>query len=109
MTATKATKVNVRSVDEIKPIGNRVLVKRDDAESKSEGGILIPENAKDKQKTGKVIAVGDGRTLEDGVRISIPLMKGQRVVFNAYAGAEIKHQGETYLILGMDDVLAVLR
>ena len=93
----------------IKPINDKVLVKRLDAESKTAGGIVLPDNAKEKPKEGTVVAVGNGRLLKSGERSQFQVAKGDRVIFSSYAGTEIKVQGEEYLILSEDDILAVVQ
>ncbi len=92
----------------IKPINDKVLVKRLEAESKTAGGIVLPDNAKEKPREGKVVAVGNGRLLKNGERSAFQVAKGDRIIFSSYAGTEIKVAGEEYLILSEDDVLAVV-
>lgn len=99
--ATK-TKVNIR------PLGDRVLVQRLEAEEKTAGGILLPESAKEKPKEGVVVAVGEGKLKDDGKRTALNVKKGERVLFSSYAGTEVKYQGEEYLIMGENDILAVI-
>ena len=99
--ATK-TKVNIR------PLGDRVLVQRVEAEEKTAGGILLPESAKEKPKEGKVVSLGEGRMLDNGERSTFAVKKGDRVLFSSYAGTEVKYQGEDYLIMGENDILAVI-
>ena len=101
-TKTKATKLNIQ------PLGDRVIVQRAEAEEKTAGGILLPETAKDKPKEGRVLAVGDGKIMDDGQRQKMNLKPGDRVLFTSYAGTEIKYQGEEYLIMSENDVLAVI-
>lgn len=93
----------------IQPLGDRVIVQRAEAESKTAGGILLPETAKDKPKEGKVLAVGEGKTLESGEQQKMILKVGDRVLFTSYAGTEIKYQGEELLIMSENDVLAVIK
>lgn len=92
----------------ITPLGDRVLVKRVEAEEKTAGGILLPDSAKEKPKEGKVIAIGDGKQLESGERTSFSVKKNDRVLFSAYAGTEVKVDGDEYLIMREDDILAIL-
>lgn len=92
----------------IKPINDKVLVKRLEAESRTKGGIILPDNAKEKPKEGTVVAVGTGKALKDGTRSMFQVAKGDRVIFSSYAGTEIKVSGEEYLILGEEDILAVV-
>jgi len=92
----------------VKPIGENVLVRRVDAEEKTSGGIVLPDSAKEKPKEGVVIAVGDGRLLEDGTRASFTVKEGDRVIFSSYAGSEIKIDGSEFLLIGENDILAVI-
>ncbi len=92
----------------IKPINDKVLVKRLEAETTTAGGIVLPDNAKEKPKEGTIVAVGNGRLLKSGERSQFQVAKGDRVIFSSYAGTEIKVQGVDYLILGEDDILAVV-
>jgi chaperonin GroES len=98
--ATK-TKVNIR------PLGDRVLIQRAEAEEKTSGGILLPESAKDKPKEGQVIACGEGAVV-DGKRQPLSVKAGDRVLFSSYAGTEVKYQGEEYLIMREDDILGII-
>jgi chaperonin GroES len=84
------------------------VVKRLEAEDKTAGGILLPDSAKEKPKQGKVLSVGDGKLLENGKRASFQLKEGDRVLFSSYAGNEVSVDGEEFLIMSEDDVLAVL-
>ena len=93
----------------IKPINDKVLVKRLEAESKTAGGIVLPDNAKEKPKEGTIIAIGNGRLLKSGERAAFQVAVGDRVIFSSYAGTEIKVGGEECLIRGEDDVLAVVQ
>ena len=92
----------------IRPLGDRILVKRTEAEEKTAGGILLPESAKEKPKEGKVISLGDGKQLDNGERSTFSLKKNDRVLFSAYAGTEVKFDGDEYLIMREEDVLAVI-
>jgi chaperonin GroES len=92
----------------IRPLGDRVLVKRIEAEEKTKGGIVLPDSAKEKPKEGVVIAVGEGKLLDSGQRGKIQLKVDDRVLFTSYAGTEVKLGVEEYLIMGEDDVLAVI-
>ena len=92
----------------VKPLGDKLLVKRLEAEEKTTGGIILPDAAKEKPKEGKVVAVGDGRQLDDGTRASFQVSVGDRVIFSSYAGTEIKVDGEEYLVMGEDDILAIV-
>jgi chaperonin GroES len=91
-----------------KPIGEKLLVKRLEAEGKTAGGIVLPETAKEKPKEGKIIALGDGKLLDNGKRAKFQVKKGDRVVFSSYAGTEVKIGTEEYLLMSEDDILAVI-
>ena len=93
----------------IKPINDKVLVKRLEAESKTAGGIVLPDNAKEKPREGTIIAVGSGRLLKGGGRSEFQVAEGDRVIFSSYAGTEVKVGGEEFLILGEDDILAIVK
>lgn len=92
----------------VRPLGDKVLVKRVEAESKTAGGIVLPDTAKEKPKRGIVQAVGDGKLLENGERSKMQVNKGEEVLFSSYAGTEIKIDGEEYLIIEESEILAVL-
>jgi chaperonin GroES len=92
----------------IKPLGDRVLVLRIDEESKTSGGIIIPDTAKEKPQEGKVVAVGPGKVDESGKRIPLELKKNDRVLFGKYAGNEIQIDGVEHLIMREDDILGVI-
>ena len=93
----------------IKPLGDRVVVKRIEEEPKTKGGIVLPDTAKEKPQKGKVIAVGTGRVLENGQRVPLEVKEGDIVVFAKYGGTEIEIDGEGYVILSERDLLAVLQ
>ena len=90
-----------------RPLHDRVVVKRIDAEEKSAGGIIIPDTAKEKPQEGLVIAVGNGKILENGTRLEMSVNEGDHILFGKYSGTEVKIDGEEYLILKEEDVLAV--
>ena len=92
----------------IKPLNDRVLVKRMEEVQVTKGGILIPDTAKEKPIEGKVIAVGPGKMSDAGVRMALQLKEGDRVLFGKYAGTEIKTEGEEYLMMREEDILAVI-
>jgi chaperonin GroES len=92
----------------IRPLHDRILVKRIEEESKSSGGIIIPDSAKEKPAEGKVIAVGGGKLDDDGEAIPLAVKKGDRVLFSKYAGTEVNLDGGEHLIIREDDVLCVL-
>ncbi len=92
----------------IRPLHDRVLVQRVEEEEKTKGGIIIPDSAKEKPAEGKVVAVGDGKILEDGKKVALEVKVGDRVIFGKYSGTEIKIGGEEYLILREDDILGIV-
>jgi chaperonin GroES len=93
----------------VRPLGDRILVKREDEnEQKSAGGIIIPDTAKEKPQRGVIEAVGNGKVKEDGSRQALDLQKGDLVLFGKYAGTDVKIDGEEYLIMSESDVLAVI-
>lgn len=92
----------------IRPLGDRILVKRLEGETQSAGGIIIPDTAKEKPIQAEVIAVGSGRKDKDGKVHALDVKQGDRVLFSKYGGTEVKIEGEEHLILREDDVLAVL-
>ena len=98
----KSTKIGIR------PLGERILVQRVEAESKSAGGILLPESAKEKPKEGKIIALGDGRLLDSGERAEWNVAVGDLVLFTSYGGTEVKYNGQEYLIMEERDILGVI-
>ena len=92
----------------IQPLGDKIVVKRLEAAEVTKGGIVLPDSAKEKPKEGKIIAVGPGKICDDGKRGAMQLKEGDRVLFTSYAGTEVKYDGEDYLIMSEDDVLAVV-
>ena len=92
----------------IKPLGDRVLVQRLEAGETKKGGIIIPDTAQEKPMEAKVISVGTGKTADDGSKIEFQVKKGDRVLIGKYSGTEVKIDEEEYLILGEDDILAVI-
>lgn len=93
----------------LKPLGDRVLVKRLNQEQKTKGGIIIPDTAQEKPQEAEVVAVGNGRILEDGTVRKLELKSGDRILFSKYAGNEIKLDGVEHLILREEEVLAVIQ
>ena len=92
----------------IKPLHDRVIVKRIEEDEKTKGGIIIPDTAKEKPAEGKIVAVGSGKVLEDGSRQPLEVKEGDRVLFGKYAGTEIKIDGEEHLIMREDDIIAIV-
>jgi chaperonin GroES len=93
---------------EIRPLHDRVLVKRTEESESKIGSIIIPDSAKEKPQRGEVIAAGNGKILEDGERAPVAVKTGDRILFGKYSGSEIKVSGEEYLIVREDEILAVL-
>ena len=91
----------------LKPLGDRYIVKVLEKEEKTAGGIVLPDKAKEKPQEGEIVAVGPGKTLDDGTKVQMELKVKDRVIFSKYAGSEVKVNGEEYLILRQDDILAV--
>jgi chaperonin GroES len=92
----------------LKPLNDRVVVKRIEEEEKTAGGIIIPDTAKEKPIQGEVLAVGSGKLMEDGSRRPLDVKSGDRVLFGKYAGTDIKIEGDELLIMREDDILAVI-
>jgi chaperonin GroES len=93
----------------VRPLHDKILVKRDEAQSKTDSGIFLPETSKDKPKTGTLQAVGDGALNTDtGERIPLTVKKGDRVIFSSYSGTEVKLNDQELLIMSEDDILAVI-
>ncbi len=92
----------------IKPLADKVLLKIEDSEMKSKGGIILPDTAKEKPQVGKVLAVGKGKLLDDGTSKPVGIKEGDKVLFSKYSGTEIKHEGDEFLLVGEDSILAVL-
>jgi chaperonin GroES len=92
----------------IRPLQDRVIVKRLEEEEKTKGGIIIPDTAKEKPQEGKVIAVGKGKVTEDGKLIPPDVKAGDRILFGKYSGTEVKIEGEEHLIMREEDILGVI-
>jgi chaperonin GroES len=93
---------------ELKPLHDRVVVRSLDAETRSPGGIVIPDNAKEKPTQGEILAVGAGRVTEDGQTLPMAVKVGERVLFGQYAGQKVKVNGEEVTILREEDILAIV-
>ncbi len=93
----------------IRPLNDRVLVKRLESEEKTAGGIIIPDSAKEKPAEGEVVAVGPGKLNEAGQRVALNIAVGDRVLFSKYGGTDVKLDGEDYLIMREDDILGVVQ
>jgi len=92
----------------IRPLHDRVIVKRVDEEEKTKGGIIIPDTAKEKPVEGEIVAVGDGKVADDGKKIPLEVKAGDKVLFGKYAGTEIQIEGEENLIMREDDIIAIV-
>jgi chaperonin GroES len=92
----------------IRPLGDRILVKRVKEEEKSKGGIIIPDTAKEKPQEGKVVAVGKGKMTEQGKLLTPDVKAGDKILFGKYSGSEVRIEGDEHLILREDDILGVL-
>ncbi|MCD8351745.1 MAG: co-chaperone GroES [Planctomycetaceae bacterium] len=92
----------------VKPLADKILVKRLEAEEVTKGGIVLPDSAKEKPKEGRVVEVGPGKVMEDGKRSQMQVKVGDRILFTSYAGTEIKVDGEEFLIMSQDDILAIV-
>ncbi len=92
----------------IRPLGDKVILQRQQAEGVTAGGIVLPDSAKEKPKQGKIISVGNGKQLDDGSHSKMQLKKGDVVLFSSYAGSEIKINGEEFLIMDESDVMAIV-
>jgi chaperonin GroES len=103
-----ATATKKRTKVSLQPLGDKVVVERDESEEKTSGGIYIPDAAKDKPTRGTIIAVGTGKVLDDGTRGEMQVKKGDRVLFTSYAPETIKIDDDEYLLMGESDILAVI-
>lgn len=92
----------------LRPLRDKVVLERAEAEEKTAGGIVLPDTAKDKPKQGTIVAVGAGRVLENGEVKPLEVKKGDRVLFGGFAGSEVKYNGKEYLVLSESEILAVL-
>jgi chaperonin GroES len=103
-----ATATKTRKKIKLQPLGDRVVVEREESEGKTAGGIVLPDSAQDKPARGKVISVGDGRLLDDGSRSQLQVKVGDRVIFTSYAGETFKIGEDELLLMREDDILAVI-
>ena len=97
-----------KAAPKIRPLGEKILIKRLEAESTTAGGIVLPDSAKEKPQRGTVLALGDGKLLNDGKRAKFQVKKGDLVLFASYGGTEIKVGGEEFMLMDESDVLAIL-
>ena len=100
--------MTTKTKQSIVPLSDRVLIKRLEAGEKTKGGIILPDTAKEKPKEGTVVAVGPGKLLDNGTRAAMTVKTKDKVIFSSYAGTEVKIDGEDYMILGEDEILAVI-
>lgn len=103
-----ATKKKSKTSVNLQPLGDRIVVKRDEGNEKTEGGIYLPDSAKDKPTRGTVVSIGDGKLLEDGSRSELQVKEGDLVLFTSYAGENIEIGDVEYLLMSESDVLAVI-
>jgi chaperonin GroES len=107
--AKSTTQSKKKSTTAVRPLHDKIIVRRDEAESQTASGIFLPESSKDRPKSGVVEAVGDGKlNTETGDRIALTVKKGDRVIFSSYAGTEIKLDGDELLIMSEDEILAII-
>ena len=92
----------------LKPLGDRIIIELVELEEKTASGIVLPDTAKEKPQEGKVVAVGTGRVLENGERVALEVSVGDRIIFSKYAGTEVKYEGNEYLIVRENDILAII-
>ena len=92
----------------LKPLGDRIIIELVELEEKTASGIVLPDTAKEKPQEGKVVAVGTGRVLENGERVALEVSVGDSIIFSKYAGTEVKYEGNEYLIVRENDILAII-
>jgi chaperonin GroES len=92
----------------LKPLQDRIMLKRVEEKTTTKGGIIIPDTAQEKPAEGKIVAVGDGKTNDDGKKIPLEVKKGDRVLFGKYSGTEVQIEGDEYLIMREDDILGII-
>ncbi len=92
----------------LKPLGDRIIIELVELEEKTASGIVLPDTAKEKPQEGKVVAVGTGRVLENGERVALEVSVGDNIIFSKYAGTEVKYDGNEYLIVRENDILAII-
>jgi chaperonin GroES len=97
-----------KKTPKIRPLGEKVLIKRADAEEVTAGGIVLPDSAREKPRRGTILAIGDGKVLDDGTRAEFQVKKDDVVLFSSYGGTEIKVDGEEYMLMDESDILAIL-
>ena len=92
----------------LRPLGDRIVIELVESEEKTASGIVLPDTAKEKPQEGKVIAVGTGRVLDNGERVALEVSVGDSIIFSKYAGTEVKYDGNEYLIVRENDILAII-
>ena len=92
----------------LKPLGDRIVIELIESEEKSAFGIVLPDSAKEKPQEGKVLAIGTGRVLENGARVELDVKEGDKIIFSKYSGTEVKYEGNEFLILRENDILAII-
>ncbi len=103
-----ATKSKPKTSVKIQPLGDRVVVEREESEETTSGGIVLPDSTQDKPSRGRVVSIGDGRLLDDGTRGELQVKEGDRVIFSSYAGDTVKIGDDEYLLMREDDILAII-
>ncbi len=106
--AKKATSSESKQAPKIRPLGEKVLIQRLEAEQMTKGGIVLPDSAKERPQKGTILALGDGKMLDSGERAGFQVKVGDKVLFASYAGTEIKVGGEEYMLMEESDILAIL-
>jgi chaperonin GroES len=106
--ATKEKKKPGKSALKLQPLGDRVVVEREESEGRTAGGIVLPDTAKDKPSRGTIVAIGDGKLLEDGSRSQLQVKIGDRVLFSMYGGDQVKIGEQELLLMREDDILAII-
>ncbi len=108
MAKKKAAKKSAKGGVRLQPLGDRVVLQRDDSEEVTAGGIVLPDSAQDKPARGRIVSVGDGRLLDDGSRSQLQVKEGDRVLFSSYAGEGFKMGDQELLLMREEDILAVI-
>ena len=103
-----ATATKSKSKIKLQPLGDRVVVEREDAETTTAGGIVLPDSAQDKPARGVIVSIGDGKLLDDGSRSTLQVKKGDRVIFSSYSGENFKVGDEELLLMREDEILAII-
>jgi chaperonin GroES len=106
--ATKEKKKPAKAALKLQPLGDRVVVEREESEGRTAGGIVLPDTAKDKPSRGTIVAVGDGKLLDDGSRSKLQVSVGDRVLFSMYGGDQVKIGEQELLLMREDDILAII-